>query len=213
MIDFDNILYSPLDIPTLPLKNRDRIIELYKEHASNITKPTDPNLPVFWKGLTCYKGPTFTTEMLMHVGTFIDMSDLLKDDVDILNTYLPIEVESISLWSNVQYVPSHQDKLMYDTRLDFRFRFIIAQDTKSFFIDYGDKKRYINIPDTTNTFCFNNQPCSHGASFDPNNFKILGVIRGKINDEQKLSDLLESSIQKYSNTCYTKENFFGQPRG
>lgn len=209
MINFDNVLYSPLDIPNLPLKNRSSIVELYKEHSTNISKPTDPNLPVFWKGLTCYKGPTFTPEMLMHVGTFIDMADLLKDEVEILNTYLPIEVESISMWSNVQHVPSHQDKLMYDTRLDFRFRFIIAQDTKSFFIDYGDKKRYINIPDTSNTFCFNNQSCSHGASFDPNNFKILGVIRGKINNEQKLSDLLESSIQKYSDTCYTKENFFG----
>jgi hypothetical protein len=209
MINFDNVLYSPLDIPNLPLKNRNSIVELYKEYSTNISKPTDPNLPVFWKGLTCYKGPTFTPEMLMHVGTFIDMADLLKDEVEILNTHLPIEVESISMWSNVQYVPSHQDKLMYDTRLDFRFRFIVAQDTKSFFIDYGDKKRYINIPDTSNTFCFNNQACSHGASFDPNNFKILGVIRGKINNEQKLSDLLKSSIQKYSDTCYTQDNYFG----
>jgi hypothetical protein len=209
MINFDNVLYSPLDIPNLPLKNRNSIVELYKEYSTNISKPTDPNLPVFWKGLTCYKGPTFTPEMLMHVGTFIDMADLLKDEVEILNTHLPIEVESISMWSNVQYVPSHQDKLMYDTRLDFRFRFIVAQDTKSFFIDYGDKKRYINMPDTSNTFCFNNQSCSHGASFDPNNFKILGVIRGKINNEKKLSDLLKSSIQKYSDTCYTQDNYFG----
>ena len=49
----------------------------------------------------------------------------------------------------------------------------------------------------------------HGGSFDENNFKILGVIRGKINDEQKLSDLLENSIQKYKDTCYTQDNYFG----
>ena len=192
MINFDKILYTPLDIPILPLTNRDRIVELYKEQANSINKPTDANLPVFWKGVTCYKGPTFTPEMLMHVGTYIDMSDLLTEEVNILNAHLPIEVESISLWTNVQYVPPHQDKLLYDTRLDFRFRFVIAQDKKSFFIDYNSKKRYINLPDSTNTFCFNNQPCSHGASFDPDNFKILGVVRGKINDEQKLSDLLEN---------------------
>lgn len=209
MINFDNILYTPLDIPLLPLSNRDRIVELYKVHANSINKPTDTNLPVFWKGITCFKGPTFTPEMLMHVGTYIDMGDLFKEEVDILNTYLPIEVESISLWTNVQYVPSHQDKLLYDTRLDFRFRFVIAQDKKSFFIDYNNKKRYINLPESTNTFCFNNQPCSHGGSFDPNNFKILGVIRGKINDEQKLSNLLENSIQKYSDICFTRDNYFG----
>lgn len=209
MINFDNILYSPLNIPVLPLANRDKIIELYNIHATNIGKPSDPTLPVFWKGITCYKGPTFTPDMLMHVGTYIDMSNLLKDDIEIMNAYLPLEVESISLWTNVQYVPAHQDKAIYDTRLDFRFRFVIAQEKKSFFIEYENKKRYIELPDTTNLFCFNNQQCTHGGSFDETNFKILGVIRGKINDEQKLSDLLESSIQKYSTTCYTKENYFG----
>jgi hypothetical protein len=208
MINFDNILYTPLNIPMLPLTNRNRIVELYKEQATSINKPTDTSLPVFWKGVTCYKGPTFTPEMLMHVGRYIDMSDLLTEEVEILNTYLPIEVESISLWTNVQYVPSHQDKLLYDTRLDFRFRFVIAQDKKSFFIDYNNKKRYIDVPNSTNTFCFNNKPCSHGASFDPNNFKILGVVRGKINDEQKLSDLLENSIETYSESCYTTDNYF-----
>lgn len=208
MINFDTILYTPLNIPVLPLINRNRIVDLYKEHATSINKPTDTALPVFWKGLTCYKGPTFTPEMLMHVGRYIDMSDLLTEEVEILNTYLPIEVESISLWTNVQYVPPHQDKLLYDTRLDFRFRFVIAQDKKSFFIDYNNKKRYIDLPDSTNTFCFNNQPCTHGASFDPDNFKILGVVRGKINNEQKLSDLLESSIEKYSDSCYTTDNYF-----
>jgi hypothetical protein len=208
MINFDNILYTPLNIPMLPLTNRNRIVELYKEQATSINKPTDTSLPVFWKGVTCYKGPTFTPEMLMHVGRYIDMSDLLTEEVEILNNYLPIEVESISLWTNVQYVPSHQDKLLYDTRLDFRFRFVIAQDKKSFFIDYNNKKRYIDVPNSTNTFCFNNKPCSHGASFDPNNFKILGVVRGKINDEQKLSDLLENSIETYSESCYTTDNYF-----
>ena len=208
MINFDNILYTPLNIPMLPLTNRNRIVELYKEQSTSINKPTDTTLPVFWKGVTCYKGPTFTPEMLMHVGRYIDMSDLLTEEVEILNTYLPIEVESISLWTNVQYVPSHQDKLLYDTRLDFRFRFVIAQDKKSFFIDYNNKKRYIDVPNSTNTFCFNNKPCSHGASFDPNNFKILGVVRGKINDEQKLSDLLENSIETYSESCYTTDNYF-----
>jgi hypothetical protein len=208
MINFDNILYTPLNIPMLPLTNRNRIVELYKEQATSINKPTDTSLPVFWKGVTCYKGPTFTPEMLMHVGRYIDMSDLLTEEVEILNNYLPIEVESISLWTNVQYVPSHQDKLLYDTRLDFRFRFVIAQDKKSFFIDYNNKKRYIDVPNSTNTFCFNNKPCSHGASFDPDNFKILGVVRGKINDEQKLSDLLENSIETYSESCYTTDNYF-----
>lgn len=209
MINFDNILYTPLDIPLLPLSKRSQIIDLYQAHATDIEKPSDPNLPVFWKGITCYKGPTFTPEMLLHIGTFIDMAELFKEEIAIMNSYLPLEVETISLWTNVQYVPPHQDKKVYDTRLDFRFRFVIAQEKKSFFIDYEHKKRYIDLPETTNTFCFNNQSCMHGGSFDENNFKILGVIRGKINDEQKLSDLLENSIQKYKDTCYTQDNYFG----
>lgn len=208
MNNFDNILYTPLDIPLLPLSNRSQIIDLYQANATDIEKPTDPNLSVFWKGITCYKGPTFAADRLLHIGTFVDMADLLKEEIAIMNSYLPLEVETISLWTNVQDVPAHRDKKIYDTRLDFRFRFVIAQEKKSFFIEYDHKKRYIDLPDTTNLFCFNNQSCMHGGSFDESNFKILGVIRGKINDEQKLSNLLEKSLQKYKDVCYTQDNYF-----
>ena len=95
MINFDNILYTPLDIPLLPFSKRSQIVDLYQAHATNIEKPTDPNLPVFWKGITCYKGPSFTPEMLLHVGTFIDMADLFKEEIDIMNNHLPLEVETI----------------------------------------------------------------------------------------------------------------------
>jgi hypothetical protein len=89
MINFDNILYTPLDIPLLPFSNRSQIVDLYQTHATNIEKPTDPNLPVFWKGITCYKGPSFTPEMLLHVGTFIDMADLDLFIFGIYGKHLP----------------------------------------------------------------------------------------------------------------------------
>ena len=205
MINFDNILYTPLNIPMLPLTNRNRIVELYKEQATSINKPTDTSLPVFWKGVTCYKGPTFTPEMLMHVGRYIDMSDLLTEEVEILNTYLPIEVESISLWTNVQYVPSHQDKLLYDTRLDFRFRFVLIQEDPSFFIKYENRSKYIDLPPDANVFAFNNYSCKHGATV-PNGKKVLGIIRGKINNYNKFLNLIEMSYNKYNKFVIEKNN-------
>jgi hypothetical protein len=210
MIDFSNILYTPLDIPKLPLRNRLSIIEKYIKFSDLINKPSDPTLPVFWKGVTCYKSDLYSAERLLHVGVYLDLSEELSEDIDLLESHLPIDIETISLWSNITHVPSHVDKRVYDTDLDFRFRFILAQDKDSFFIDYGGRQRYISMPATTNTFCFNNIDCKHGSTYDENNFKILGVIRGKIRSNRELSDLLQKSVDTYNEYAYLGSQFLGK---
>lgn len=207
MINFHDVLYTPLDIPKLPLENKSDIIEKYIKFSDIINKPTDPTLPTFWKGVTCYKSNLYSEERLLHSGVYLDLSKELSEDISILESHLPIDIETISLWSNVRQVPSHLDKKVYDTELDFRFRFIITQDKKSFFIDYNGKQKYIDIPDDTNTFCFNNQDCKHGSTYDPDNFKILGVIRGKIKNNEELSVILERSINKYKDSAFTDSTF------
>jgi hypothetical protein len=206
MINFDKILYTPLDIPKLQFTNKDIIVEQYNIHSNDIVRRIQPTDKSYWQGITCYKGPNFDPEMLLYPGSYVDMKNLLEDEIDILNSYLPLEVESISLWTNTQYVPSHVDKRMYNTSLDFRFRFIISQEKKSFFIDYNGIKRHITLPDSSNIFCFNNQIMKHGATYEHDNFKILGVIRGKINNEKKFSELLEASIIKYNEYHFNVEN-------
>jgi hypothetical protein len=74
--------------------------------------------------------------------------------------------------------------------LDFRFRFVLSQEKKSFFVDYEGVKKYISLPATSNVFCFNNAVIKHGATYDETNNKILGVVRGKITNQEKAKNTL-----------------------
>jgi len=191
------ILFTPLDIPRLMFRHKQQILDLYHEYAADINKPSNPNFPTVWKGIICYKSGNFVEDNLLHKGYHLDLSGYLIDEIQILENFLPIELESISLWTNVRHVNAHVDKKIYDTKFDFRFRFILAQDQDSFFIQHEDQNRYIKMPTLTNVFCFNNQECKHGGTYRPDNHKVLGIIRGKIIDNKKLQELVDQSIETY----------------
>lgn len=207
MFDFDDVLYAVLDMPILPFNNRQEITQIYHQHRDDITKKENSTSGSYWQGITCYKSTLYDPKNLLYPGPHIDLSHLMQDEIAILTQYLPIAIETISLWTNSCFVPSHVDAKIYDTDLDFRFRFVLAQEKKSFFIDYEGVKKYISLPATSNVFCFNNAVIKHGATYDETNNKILGVVRGKITDQEKLKTLLKSSVDRYRDLCFLKNNY------
>ena len=207
MFNFDNVLYAVLDMPILPFSNRQEITQIYHQHRSDINKEENSISGSYWQGITCYKSALYEPKNLLYPGPHIDLGHLMQDEIAILTQHLPIAIETISLWTNSCFVPSHVDAKIYDTDLDFRFRFVLAQEKKSFFIDYEGVKKYISLPATSNVFCFNNAVIKHGATYDETNDKILGVVRGKITDQEKLKTLLESSVDRYRDLCFLKNNY------
>jgi hypothetical protein len=197
MMDISKISFTPLDIPMLPFKEKDKLIDIFYKEMELISKPSDPSLPTFWKGFTCYKSKEFNDDNLLHKGKFIDLSSLLAEEISILETNLPITLESISLWANHRDVIPHFDAKIYETDLDFRFRFIIIQEKESFFIKVGNDLKFITMPSVTNSFCFNNQLFKHGGTYNESNKKILGIVRGKIIDVDNLKILLDRSANLY----------------
>ena len=203
----DQVLFTPLAIPKLEFRNQSRIVKLYNEFSADINKPSDTKFPVVWKGITCFKSNTFVDDDLLHKGYFLNLEKEFSDEIEILKNYLPIQLESISLWTNVRHVNSHYDKKIYETIDDFRFRFIMLQKYDSFFISFQDRQKHIRLPVESNVFCFNNNLCRHGGTYREDNEKILGVIRGKIVDQQRLSELVTMSVDKYKNYCLMVDNF------
>jgi hypothetical protein len=207
MFDFDNVLYAVLDMPILPFVNRQEITKIYHQHRDDITKKENSTSVSYWQGITCYKSALYDPKNLLYPGPHIDLSYLIQDEITILTQHLPIDIETISLWTNSCFVPSHVDAKIYDTDLDFRFRFVLSQEKKSFFVDYEGVKKYISLPATSNVFCFNNAVIKHGATYDETNNKILGVIRGKIINQEKLKILIQQSLDKYPDLCFLKSNY------
>jgi hypothetical protein len=74
MMDISKISFTPLDIPMLPFKEKDKLIDIFYKEMELISKPSDPSLPTFWKGFTCYKSKEFNDDNLLHKGKFIDLS-------------------------------------------------------------------------------------------------------------------------------------------
>jgi hypothetical protein len=127
-----------------------------------------------------------------------------------------VRIRSIRLWSAHRAITAHYDGNM-PPELDGIMRFpteirikLADQNPKETFWlcssekhEPNSKKRipkadryYINLPNDTNTFTWNNEDYLHGADFDPRYRKILVVIKGWV-DVTRLEELLDRSIAKY----------------
>jgi len=61
--------------------------------------------------------------------------------------------------------------------------------------DSRGNRTYIELPEETNWFAYNDLNCWHGTDFDPNNKKILLQVFGNYTPPS----LIEQSINKYKN--------------
>jgi|694.fasta_scaffold07480_20 hypothetical protein len=204
-LNVNDVFFLPLAIPYLPFRYKDKILDIFLTHKESISKPSDSKIPEFWEGMLCYKKEDVDESKILYPGKFLDIKELLIEEINILNEYLPIEVETISLWCNKIAVPAHMDQKVYDQETDFRFRFVLIQEDPSFFIKYENRSKYIDLPPDANVFAFNNYSCKHGATV-PNGKKVLGIIRGKINNYNKFLNLIEMSYNKYNKFVIEKNN-------
>jgi hypothetical protein len=204
-MNLENLYYIPLTIPKLPFKNAREIIEIFYQQSAPIDKKTN-DMPTFWDGFLCYKSSSYKDENLLYPGKFVNLENLLTEEIEILSSYLPLDIETISLWSNRIDVPPHVDQKVYDQEFDFRFRFTLIQEDQSFYIYKKDKFKFIKMPEDTNTFTFNNINCKHGGTKIQSR-KILGIIRGKITDMSRMVKLFEDSYLQYKDFALTNKDF------
>ena len=170
-----------------------------------------------WEGLAMYEDSTLLSKAAWNTKISTALATSQHKFLKLVFESLPFrKIRSVRLWSANRIVKAHYDGNM-PSSLDGVMHFpteirIMIDDknpTETFWVtpvsghnpqeEVADAdKRYVRLPDDSNTFAWNNEDFLHGADFNPEYRKILAVVKGWV-DLDKLESLLDVSIEKYSN--------------
>ena len=200
------IVFTPIDLPPIEPDDWDKFWDIWNNHCGYLqkvrmnssTSATPVGNSQTWKGLGIYKKLGFSSTWS---SPFFDIKSVFPKMYNI--------IDSVS--TNVQYVrivesqiplQSHSD----DNRNFWNIRaFLHRKDAyKQWYFtkpnEPSGKRTYINMPDDTNWFMYNDLNCWHGTDFDPENKKLLLQLFCTDNPS---TDYLIPSVTKYKN--YTIE--------
>ena len=121
-----------------------------------------------------------------------------------------------NIWSSVKRIPPHRD---YTSLMDLPYAMRIKiwdenpSETLQLKIDpirqHDNTFEFLNIPNDTNSFGWNNLRTKHKSVFNPPYRKILFIWRDTLYDEkqvQQISDLFDRSISKYKDFVLIDDN-------
>lgn len=194
------IVYTPVDLPKIEPDNWEIFWDIWDTHRDYLVKIKNNTMisatPVgstnIWLGLDIIKKNTGITSWQ---APFFDIKEVLPNMYNSLTTLLPNT--TIRLIQSQKDVGSHTD----DNRNIWQLRAYLhyTSSTSQWYFtkphdSLGDRT-YIDLPDTTNWFAYNDRNCWHGTDFDPANKKILLQVFFN----QVESTLIQQSIEKYKN--------------
>jgi len=131
-----------------------------------------------------------------------DLSDKFPKFYQQLYDLLPFDkINYVRLWQSIGPIRMHRDDSWWyvDSPTEVRIMIYDENDTGTLKIEpecVPNDQKFINLPNDSNSFAWNNVRCLHGSTKENNKEKILACITGSFNLD-KLSTLYESSIKKY----------------
>ena len=214
---YSDIPWLPLAMPRIVPDDLEQFVEYFKNNAIDGlrntssyddpgAKPTDPasswNTPD-WRTLEIYRNPLstkwFGTDTIKN--QTVDARALFPELYEQIFDLLPFkELFFIRFWSNTRIIRPHRDQdWSYNLPLACRTMIYDPNPEPTIYTSKmkgNGERHYIDLPDDTNSFAFNNSVFWHGADHHGLD-KILMVVAG-IPDVDKLERLLESSVAKYN---------------
>lgn len=214
---YGDIPWLPLSLPKLIPDNLEHFENFFNENSINgIRKSRSFDEPYadfkdkesswnnpYWKTLEIYRSKRadewLGTKTIDH--KTVNIEKIFPNFYQQIFDLLPYkEIFFVRFWSNIREVGLHQDQdWNYNLPLSIR-SFIVDNNTEPTFYlssyQQNDNLYYINMPNDTNSFAFNNGRFYHGANYH-NRSKILMVVSG-ILDIDKYSELLEKSFKLYN---------------
>jgi hypothetical protein len=218
--DYKNIKWIPMDIPRFEIGNRQTFLEMWDKESIEITRlRTDVAEPwnkedhplgensswnrAWFKGLTLWQHPAFENQLLLwknkkYAGEFKIFADIVEQ----VFAYYPMHTfKEIYIWESITPIGPHRDESSFwQCPTEFRSMLYDENDQPTLYvIDVENSdKRYIDLPKSSNSFCWSNGTHLHGSDFF-NKRKILLCVSG-IQHSVKSRDLFERSILKYKST-------------
>lgn len=170
-----------------------------------------------WDGMSIYELPELYKEGAWGSKICQPMIDTNPRLISNLLEQLPFaKIRSVRFWSAHTTIPLHYDGNMpasLDGKMRFPTEIRIMLDDKNpeetFWLASAsefkphtnvpkNQRLYVQLPNDTNAFAWNNESFLHAADFDPRFRKILAVVKGWV-DLRRLEELLDRSIEKYPN--------------
>ena len=113
------------------------------------------------------------------------------------------KINYVRLWQSIGPINMHRDDSWWYVNAPTEIRIMIYDENDSGTLKIQpelipEDLKYINMPDESNSFAFNNIRCLHG-SIKNDKEKILACITGTF-DLDKLQKLFENSIGKFNNS-------------
>ena len=230
---YKGIAALPLDLPRFELDKEDIFWEIWNREVARVDRQhidrgalgkDSPQMTFTqWDGLAMYEDQALLSKAAWHTKMSPDLANSQPKFLESIFKSLPfVRIRSVRLWSATREVKAHYDGNMpisLDGILHFptEVRIMINDEnpTPTFWLtptnmyNPQDKvadvdKYYINLPQDSNTFIWNNEDFLHGADYNPAYKKILVVIKGWV-DVDKLEELLDRSIAKYPDFILRKE--------
>lgn len=210
-ISEDKLVWSALDAPKLEPKNWDLFWKKWNEHAgpSYIDKP-DPagnrdyeyertgvrNYPFI--GLNIYANDPKVINDGHWKLPFLSYTEIFPNLLEDIYSSLPWvkEVTAARLWSSVKNIPFHKDYAIEDVAI----RSMIYDENKQGTFKLwrpGIKTTYVELPQDTNWFVYNNEKCLHGSDKLTDAKKIILLLVYHAKSKELMIEHLKRSAIKY----------------
>lgn len=224
---YKGLVALPLALPKFKLADETAFWNIWNSTVENVTRQhidrgaqgvEDPSMSVVqWQGISVYENLFLLNKLAWNTKLSAELAQSQDSFVKQIFQSLPfIKFRSIRFWSAVMPIPAHYDGSypeqlngVFDFPTEFRIMLYDENPQQTFWLTNAAKhsphtaidnqdKIYIKLPSDANAFVWNNESHLHGADFDPKYKKILVVIKGWITDMDQYEQLLDNSINKYS---------------
>jgi hypothetical protein len=196
------IVYTPIDLPKIEPDNWEVFWDIWNTHRDYLVKTkmstslslTPVGINDFWLGLDIVKKISISPTAWQ--APFFDIKTVLPNMYNSLMAAVPNAV-AIRLIQSQKNIFAHTD----DNRNAWYMRAYLhyTSSQSQWYLtkphDAGGNRTYIDLPEETNWFAYNDLNCWHGTDFDPHNKKIL--LQVFCNTVP--SSLITRSINKYKN--------------
>ena len=205
-MDINNILAMPLKLPKFEPDDWDLFWEVWnrdkRDYNRNYPDSAGNNSPhgPSWTGMNWKFNQTEPVTMFDILTK--DYSNVFPKLHKLLVDTFPFEIQHILFQSNIRTITPHKDGNPLSDHLSYpasaRIMLTDENANPTFFFVRNDRTEYkfLELPEDTNSFVFNNPKILHGATFHKKE-KILMQIVGKNFDEPRWFKILEESYDTY----------------
>jgi len=188
----------PLDMPRVVVDDVGLWRSIYNTHKAAVDK-TALNHNGFsgaWIGMDIYHGPNYSASKDIYNANYYDCSLIFPEMFKTIFENIPMDINCIRVATSIKPFIPHTD--FSSPVVSLRTILYEQNNVPTFFyVNVNGEKVYQKLPQTSNTWIYNDSTMLHGSDKLPNKGKVLFMYYGTPNFS-KLKELANRSMTLYS---------------